>query len=345
VTVAGGLRDACKRHALPHRSRAAAIPAVAVLLLSALSGPVSADPPARLTITRWVDGDGAAGPEGCGGGDDAFRTIQRAVKASDRNDRVVVCPGRYQERVLIGPVRKGLTLVGSPDFTSIVVAPAADDGIPVVSVLHAPGVTLKQLTFIVGSGDGCAGDGPARPADAAIRVDASARTTIRGNVIKPVGGDTISDDCGFRVGIDVGGSQDVVLSANIIRDFQQFGIKLWASSGRIVGNTIRYFHRTESGGVDTRTAGIFGEFVSDIDIQDNTIRSAPSASEITPALGMGVRLDGDRLTIRDNTMLDVGTGVAVGGADIRSTTTRWSAPGRRTRRGPWASGSTSEVAR
>ena len=62
-----------------------------------------ASPPSSHTLV--VDDDGAqCGPH-------AYSSIQAAVDAAHRGDRVRVCPGRYAERVV---VNKPLTLIGQP---------------------------------------------------------------------------------------------------------------------------------------------------------------------------------------------------------------------------------------
>lgn len=65
--------------------------------------PAIASPP--LSHTLVVDDDGAqCGPH-------AYASIQAAVDAARRGDRVRICPGRYAERVV---VNKPLTLIGQP---------------------------------------------------------------------------------------------------------------------------------------------------------------------------------------------------------------------------------------
>ena len=86
-------------------------PILAVVLSTTLAtgfgvasvGPAIASPPSPHTLV--VDDDGAqCGPY-------AYSSIQAAVDAARRGDRVRVCPGRYAERVV---VNKPLTLIGQP---------------------------------------------------------------------------------------------------------------------------------------------------------------------------------------------------------------------------------------
>ncbi len=77
--------------------------ALAIGLGGALAAPAMASPPSSHTLV--VDDDGAqCGPH-------AYSSIQAAVDAAHRGDRVRICPGRYAERVV---VNKPLTLTGQP---------------------------------------------------------------------------------------------------------------------------------------------------------------------------------------------------------------------------------------
>jgi hypothetical protein len=297
------------------RHRSLPVGILASVLVVAAAVPATAGVPVRLTVTRWVDDDGSAGPGACAGRGEAFTTIQAAVDGSDTNDRVVVCPGRYDGRVLIVEI-EGLSVVGSPDFTSIVGAPVSSQSKPTISVLNAPRTRLAFLTVAYRAGAACDGASSRRPADAAILVEESDATTIRGNVIKPLGDDTINDECGFETGIHIKDSRDVRVVTNLIRDFQRDGIRLDGATGRVEDNSVRYFHRREDPGVDKGVTGISLVGVppdpdATLQVIDNVIRSLPTAPEDTPALGRGVEASFLHvpLDLHDNTLRDLASGI------------------------------------
>ena len=67
---------------------------VAVAALATSIAPASA----ATSTTRWVDGDGHAGPGGCNGSATAFKKIQKAVNASNQDDTVIVVPAPTSSR-------------------------------------------------------------------------------------------------------------------------------------------------------------------------------------------------------------------------------------------------------
>jgi polygalacturonase len=75
--------------------------------------------------TRWVAKDGKAGPSSCSGTRNAAKTIQAAVTASAAGDTVVVCPGTYRERIVIGGTRNDLTVRSSTVGGAIIRSPAS----------------------------------------------------------------------------------------------------------------------------------------------------------------------------------------------------------------------------
>lgn len=89
------------------------------LLLALLATTANATGP----TTHWVDRDGNAGPNGCGGAHAASMSIQPAIDASGPGDTVLVCPGRYVEQVYIHGPHAGLTLRSVERYGARIFAP------------------------------------------------------------------------------------------------------------------------------------------------------------------------------------------------------------------------------
>ena len=85
---------------------------VLAIALSAFAAPVGA-----VSATLVVDGDGMASAADCSAADAAYSTIQDAVDAAASTDTVMVCPGVYDEQVVIDSL--DLTLQGSGNSTVI----------------------------------------------------------------------------------------------------------------------------------------------------------------------------------------------------------------------------------
>src|SRR5687767_1928341 len=73
--------------------------------------------PAAAQTTLVVDGDGQGTAADCDAADAAHTTIQSAVDAAVSDDTVFVCPGTYDEQVVINT--KSIILQGSGDDTLI----------------------------------------------------------------------------------------------------------------------------------------------------------------------------------------------------------------------------------
>jgi parallel beta-helix repeat protein len=85
---------------------------VLAIAMSVLAAPVVAVP-----VTLVVDDDGMASAADCGAADAAYTTIQGAVDAAVSGDTVMVCPGVYDEQVVIDGL--DLTLQGAGNSTII----------------------------------------------------------------------------------------------------------------------------------------------------------------------------------------------------------------------------------
>ena len=125
------------------RKRSASIGALLVAALATTITPASAG----TTTTRWVDGDGHAGPNGCDSSASAFKSIQNAVNASNEDDTVIVCPGTYRQQVRIRGDRDGLTLKSSTPFGAALLTPSSpnevDGGVFVEGSDLSPGSFVR----------------------------------------------------------------------------------------------------------------------------------------------------------------------------------------------------------
>ena len=165
------------------RKRSASIGALLVAALATSIAPASA----ATTTTRWVDGDGHAGPNGCNSSATAYKQIQKAVNASNEDDTVIVCPGTYRQQVRIRGDRDGLTLKSSTPFGATLLTPssptAVDGGVFLISVEQVDGVTVRGFKVLART------DGPCDDLDVGILVTGSRKAQVRGNrVMAPAAG-------------------------------------------------------------------------------------------------------------------------------------------------------------
>jgi hypothetical protein len=77
-----------------------------------------------------------------------YPTIQAAVTAADPGDKIKVCRGVYQEQVVIGPGKDGLTLFSEGFLQAVIKAPPlmSDPG-DIVRVTEAQDVTIRHFTI------------------------------------------------------------------------------------------------------------------------------------------------------------------------------------------------------
>ncbi len=152
---------------------------VGVMLVAALGASVAPVGAAGGT-TRWVDGDGHAGPRGCGGSGTAKKHIQAAVDASGPRDTIIVCPGTYTEQVTIAGNRDGLTLESSTPYRAIIKTPSALSEYQgtftfLVLVDRVDGVTIRGFKTITRTHGTC------ETVEGTIVVSGSRHASIRGN--------------------------------------------------------------------------------------------------------------------------------------------------------------------
>lgn len=247
-----------------------ALPIVVATLLLASSAPTIIA--ATHHQTRWVDDNAGAdgGPAAC---DTAhFTSIQHAIDASHRWDRVNVCPGTYTEQLTLDV--RGIAVQAVPNRQAHLVAPAVvvpANGVRSVAVLTARAARLIGFQIDIPAGDSVLSTGrvTARPAgqvEGCTQVDVAVlvlghRARVRNNVIDSIGDATLSGQCGYGYGI-VFGQHDLVptfrpapfrqaavgrATLNEVRDFKAGGILVEGDDykARVDQNTISYLHAAD----------------------------------------------------------------------------------------------------
>jgi hypothetical protein len=116
--------------------------------------------PCPSPLTLVVDDDGQASAADCDAACTTFATIQAAVNAANPGDTIRVCPGTYEEQVVID--KSNLHIVGSGAAVTTIRSPVSlsyffttgpNNNYPIVGVHDCTGVTLEDLT-IDGAGRG-----------------------------------------------------------------------------------------------------------------------------------------------------------------------------------------------
>jgi hypothetical protein len=323
------------------RRRLTGISLVAVAALVASITPVSA----ATGTTRYVDGDGHASPGNCGGPGHAFRHIQGAVNASGDNDTVIVCPGTYQEQVVIKGDRDGLTLRSSTPFGAIIRTPASLASLPgapgfttLVAIQKVDGVTVRGFKTIARSAAPCS------LVVATIAAIGSKRTAIRGNrLLAPGTGPTSA--CAQIYGIFVvdalesassARSSSATIGFNEVRDTVGIGIGSGGFSREInvdiVHNSVRAYFGDPPAGASSVAAlpsggdfgiGLFGR--NQGTVRDNVIQGSSDAPlggagwiagiGILPVESDAGAFSNDPIDVHDNTVRRVFYGIYVVGAD------------------------------
>ncbi len=234
------------------RKRSASIGALLVAALATSIAPASA----ATTTTRWVDGDGHAGPNGCNSSHSAYKQIQKAVNASNEDDTVIVCPGTYRQQVRIRGDRDGLTLKSSTPFGATILTPSSpehvDGGVFLVSVEKVDGVTVRGFKVLART------DGPCDDTDVGIFVVAPRKRPSGAIASWPPAAFGPGSSC--ELGIGIAGRRRVVRDSsarsasalvgfNEVRDAVGGGIIAVGESRMVridaVHNSVRaYFHQT-----------------------------------------------------------------------------------------------------
>jgi len=282
---------------------------VLALLAVSMAAPASAVS-VGATRTRWVDDDGRAGPRGCGGSKAATRHIQSAIDRSDRNDVVIVCPGRYSEEIgIVGRRLAGLTVRAYAKGTAIVKVPASVTYGPPIWIERVSGVTVQGLAFEFPS-TGC--DEHSGDLQGVWIQDADG-VRFQGNRFWTSGSDT-QGPCGYEDGIRVLSSAHARIANNTVRDFKSDGISIEDhTTATVDGNTIQFYHRA-SGSEDDGDQGIRVVGGARAEVTDNLVRSLSGSG--TPHLEIGIIVqDGARGSdIHHNEVRYVEQGLGVLGA-------------------------------
>jgi len=122
---------------------------VAVFLAFCIAAPVSAQ------STLLVDGDGNGTATNCNASVPAFNSIQAAINAAAAGDTIFVCPGIYDEQIIVTTndltirgAGTGLTVVQPSHVTKNTVRPGTTFPVmPIVLIDGASGVTIANLTI------------------------------------------------------------------------------------------------------------------------------------------------------------------------------------------------------
>lgn len=292
------------------RTRAAAL--AASLMVVAAVAPVSAG---SGTTTRWVDDDGRAGPSGCGGTRTASTTIQAAIDRSDRNDVVIVCPGKYTGTIGITGARDGLTVRGNTSGTAVLRVPRSHVQDSVVWVEGVSNVKIQWLTVAFPS-TGC--DTHLNDVNGLFAQDADGLQVVA-NQFRTAGRST-QGPCGYMDGIRVLSSRRVVVRNNVVRDFRSDGISFEdGSRGLIKGNAVHFYHG-KAGSDDDGDQGIRIVGGSRAEVTRNAVRSYPGAAKPHTELGIVVQNGSGVSDIHHNKVWYTKTGIGVIGstAKVRS---------------------------
>jgi hypothetical protein len=299
---------------------------IATLMVAAIAAPVSAR-----HATRWVDDDagGNGGPAACQTA--GYTSIQAAINASSKWDRVNVCPGTYTEQLTLDV--RGIAVQAVPRHHAHLVAPPAAAAVGgVTSVARLTAWAARLIGFRI---DIPAGPPPftttgtpisCTPIDVAVLV-LGQRARVRLNVVDSTGNATLSGACGYGYGIVFG--QHVLSQAlrpppfrqpsvgravlNEVRDFKAGGILVEGADFkvRVDQNTLSYLHADDPGCSPTflpcipfvstaqvnnafvQTFGIGAEDDAAALIENNTVTSNNVLGpSLTAPLGWGIALNG-----------------------------------------------------
>jgi hypothetical protein len=307
-----------------HRSGWVAAVGLGVALLAFLTSTPSA------AATAWVvDDDGWAVLGDCDADRAAPRRIGVAIRNARAGDRIVVCPGTFEEVVRVPRSKPGLTIAAAGGSRPIIQAPPTGGDAAVW--LLGKRTTLRNLRI----------EAPVdRPCDRPYRIAlliTGPSSRVDGVRVRNVGDATLGP-CAFEIGIDVAtlngpSPERVVIERVRVRDFGRLGVNL-GMHAVLRDSTVAFVHDSPSPGVgfDWQTIGVL---VSSRDGPSAVIRtrvhSGPSAMspEGTRRLGEGIVVihagDGHRPVVRDNSIERVEDGVFLKNSldqDIRANTIR-----------------------
>ena len=190
-------------------------------------------------------------------------SIQGAINASGPGDTVLVCPGTYEEELVIDV--KNLTVMATKYRKATLVPPAptvtGDLGSGAMVVIEANGVTFRGFNISIPGGPPMVenlqgGVTECFGYEAAVVVLGN-RAKVWGNKIVATGENTLSGECGYLFGILVLGEllpafpalgpNATSLKRNYIRDFKFGGIFVEGPGAnvRAFWNSIRFVHQDD----------------------------------------------------------------------------------------------------
>jgi parallel beta-helix repeat protein len=194
--------------------------------------------PASAATTHWVNDDDPNPPmvpPGNSCNNPGYATIQSAVNAAAPGDNIQVCPGLYQEQVVIPAGKNNLRLRSTKQWEAVIKAPPVmvpdtlpDAAFTIVRVAGAQNTSILAFT-ITGPGPG-----PCGTLHFGVRVDSGGSADILGNHITDIR-DTppppAVSGCQNGVGVQVGrqfaattGSAEIV--GNVIERYQKNGMTI-----------------------------------------------------------------------------------------------------------------------
>ena len=199
---------------------------------------------AAQAATLAVDDDGQATALNCNASDTAFSTIQAAVNAAGSGDTIQVCPGTYDEQVVV--TTSHLTIRGAGAGLTVVRPTAVVDnatngfGNPVAAILLVEGaanVTVASLKIDGNVADSGASINPpctTLPFYTGIYLRNSSGTVDSAHVT----GIHSSTKCAFAIRAEIG---DIVVKRSLMDDYGISGIACGFAGTRctVTDNTIR----------------------------------------------------------------------------------------------------------
>lgn len=149
-----------------------------------------------------------------------FHTIQSAVNAAHKGDRIVVAPGTYVEQVVVPSTLSNLTISSkSGSSSTIIQAPATLTGSNAIITDLGNGLEVSGFTI----------EGPATGISAGVLVNGATNAEIENNVIIHVHDvPTSGNQSGY--GIEVMGGGNATITGDSISDYQKNGIEITGAS-------------------------------------------------------------------------------------------------------------------
>jgi hypothetical protein len=158
-----------------------------------------------------------------------YHTIQSAVNAAHKGDRIVVAPGTYVEQVVVPSTLSNLTISSKNGPSSTIIqAPATLTGSNAIITDQGNGLEVSGFTI----------EGPATGISAGVLVNGANNAEIDNNVIIHVH-DVPASGAESGYGIEVMGGGNASISGDSISDYQKNGILVTgASSSASIWNVV-----------------------------------------------------------------------------------------------------------